>query len=155
MRYSLADYILSITLPNNLAQDLNFDKPTFTIGGEGSYLDKIEFELLNDLFSTEGDSTGSWVHNKNLSRVGTCTITVQMLSEKTTVFKKVCNIFYQASSAAVNRDYDGCTLSLSDNYGNEIVTAIDCYFTKVPSLSLQVESQKQDWVLTCGSITFA
>ena len=155
MNYSLADYILSITIPEKLAQELSFETPTFTVGGEGSYLSTVSFALTSDLFSTEGDYTGSWVHNKNLNKVGTCKITINMLSEKTAIFRKICNIFYQASTVAVNRDFKGCTLSLVDNYGNEIVTALDCYFKKIPELSLQSTAQNQDWELTCGSVVFA
>ena len=78
-QYSLADYQLTIGLSDNIARQLGLRDANgnlltnFSIGGpgennEGSFVGQIVVNRTQDLFTTEGDATGSWVHNKNLNR---------------------------------------------------------------------------------------
>lgn len=145
-RYSLANYILTVTIPTELAG--TFGANTLTVGGEGSYLDSMQVSLSQNLWSTEGDSTGSWVHNKNLDRTGTCQITLSMLSDKVARFITLCNLYYAADS-----DYSGLTLELSSSDGTTIATCNDCYITKIPDQQFQSTAQRQTWEFTCGRIT--
>ena len=150
-RYSLANYTLAITLPSELATILGLTgSESLVVGGEGSYLDTFAVELDNDMFSTKGDATGSWVHDKNLSRVGKAEISLNQLSDRVAKFKKIVNIYYQSGT-----DYDGVNLSLVDNQGNEIAICVDCYFIKIPRQEFGQESGNQTWSLTCGQITFS
>lgn len=150
-RYSLANYTLAITLPSELATILGLTgSESLVVGGEGSYLDTFVVELDNDMFSTKGDATGSWVHDKNLSRVGKAEISLNQLSDRVAKFKKIVNIYYQSGT-----DYDGVNLSLVDNQSNEIANCVDCYFTKIPRQEFSQESGNQTWSLTCGQITFS
>ena len=102
MRYSLANYILSIDSNDERIKSLF---GTISIGGEGSYLGSIAVGLATSMFSTSGYPTGGWVHNKNLDRHGTTTVTLNQLSDKVAKFIQLCKLFYQ-------EDYDGFTLSL-------------------------------------------
>lgn len=150
-RYSLANYTLAITLPSELATILGLTgSESLVVGGEGSYSDTFAVELDNDMFSTKGDATGSWVHDKNLSRVGKAEISLNQLSDRVAKFKKIVNIYYQSGT-----DYDGVNLSLVDNQGNEIANCVDCYFIKIPRQEFGQESGNQTWSLTCGQITFS
>ncbi len=148
MRYSLSDYILAIKLPDSFAQKIGLSNNSIiTIGGEGSYLNSIEFSYNTDLFSTKADATGSWVHDKNLDRSGRITISIHQLSEKISLFKKVINLYYQSSV----KD-EGLQLSLQDSYSNEIASGEDCYFVKMPNQVFGQESDNQSWDITSGRI---
>lgn len=151
MRYSLANYTLALTLPAELATPLGLSgNESLTVGGEGSYLDNFNIEMDNDMYTTKSDATGSWVHDKNLSKTGKVSITLNQVSDKVAKFKKIVNIYRQAGT-----DYDGVNLSLVDNQGNEIVNCTDCYFQRIPTQEFGQESGQQTWVLTCGQITFS
>lgn len=145
MKYSLASYILSIQSNDSNLRTLF---QNVSIGGEGSALDNIKASYDNgDLWSTTGFSTGAWVHNKNLSRTGTVEVSISQLSDKVAKFKQMCGVFY-------NGEYDGFTLSLADNLGNKVFTAVDCYLTKIPDQEFGKEAAMQTWTFTCGEITF-
>lgn len=150
-RYSLANYTLAITLPSDFAAEIGLsENESLIVGGEGSYLDSFSVEMDNDLYTTKGDATGSWVHDKNLSRTGKVTITLSQLSNKVAKFKKIVNLYYQANS-----EYDGVQLSLADNQSGNIVNCSDCYFQRIPTQEYGSESGTQAWILTCGQITFS
>lgn len=145
MQYSLSNYILTIKLPEKLSSE--FGTSIISVGGEGSYLDKIEVKINKSQWNTTGDATGSWVHEKSLDRTGTCDISINMMSDKVSRFITLCNFYYGS-------DYDGLTLEISDNEGDTVVTCDDCLLTAIPSLVLQSSSQTQNWSFTCGRITF-
>ena len=143
-RYCLADYILSIK-PNDPEIDSSFG--TITIGGEGSYTDSISLNPLENLYSTTGFATGAWVHDKNLSRVGTAVITLSQLSEQVKKFIMMAETFYAG-------DYDGFTLSVATNTGEKVATCVDCYIQKIPEQSFGKSAATQQWTFTCGKISF-
>ena len=143
-RYSLADYILSIK-PND--PQINSDFGTITIGGEGSYTDSITLSPRDNLFETTGYNTGAWVHNKNLSRVGTAVISISQLSDQVKKFIMMAETYYTG-------DYDGFTLTVSTNEGSQVATCIDCYIQKIPDQVFGANSANQTWTFTCGKISF-
>lgn len=148
-RYSLADYTLALTLPSDFATEMGLTG-SLVVGGEGSYLDSFLVELDNDMYSTKGDSTGSWVHDRNLSRTGKVTISIHQLSDNIAKFKKIVNLYYTSST-----NYQGITLALSPNQSeHHVVDCEDCYFQKIPNQEFGSESGNQSWILTCGQITF-
>ena len=151
MRYALTDYKLAITLPDVLAGILGLSE--LTIGGEGSYLDVIEIEYDNDMWTTEGDATGSWVHNLNLSKVGKATVTLNQMSDKIARFKRICNLFYSLTSEGTS-DYDGLTMVLTDMKNQVVATINDSFIQKIPRQAFGQTADKQAWVFTCGKITF-
>lgn len=150
-RYSLADYILSISFPEDFASLVGLLQTTIEIGGEGSYLESMTVSLDNAMWSTEGDSTGSWVHNKNLSRTGKVSISLNQLSTKVAKFKEICKLYY-----STNESFSGAEITLRpvNSSDDVIVRCKDCYFTKIPDQNYQPTAQNQNWELTCGQITF-
>lgn len=146
-RYSLANYTLTISISTELAGDFGIE--TLTVGGEGSYLDNISINLNDNLWSTEGDATGSWVHNKNLNRTGTCSVTLSMLSDNVARFITLCNLYYNSTN-----NYSGLTMALRSSDEKTIATCDDCYIQKIPNQEFQSTAQNQTWVFTCGKITF-
>lgn len=148
MVYSLSKYKLAIQLPESFAASVGLnDNNSIVIGGEGSYLDTISYEYTADMYTTKGDATGSYVHDKNLDKSGTVTITINQMAPQIAMFKKVINLYYQAGN-----DYDGLQLSLKDLSGQEIMSAESCFFVKIPNQDLGQESANQSWNITCGRI---
>lgn len=147
-KYSLANY--SVVVKSNDAT-INSILGSFSIGGQGSAVGQISIELDNDMWSTESYPTGAWVHNKNLSRTGKVTIQMNQLSAYEAKLRQLYNIYYGG-------DYGGCTLTVYDNSTNnrnKVATCIDCYITKIPTLTLQDTAQQDDWAFTCGEVNFS
>lgn len=143
-RYNLANYLVSIT-PNDTTLQNMF--PNVVIGGEGSMMDTITISRDNDMWSTTGFSTGGWVHNKNLSKIGKVLINISQLSERIARFKQMCEVYYGA-------DYDGFTLSVMDNSGRKVCTCIDCYVQKIPDQRFGPTADMQEWGFTCGEVNY-
>jgi len=149
IKYCLADYLLAIKLPEEFATLVGLgNNQNLVIGGEGSYLDSITLEYNQDMVSTRGDYTGSWVHEINLNRTGKASITIHQMSDKVAKFKTIVNLFY-------SHDFtEGCQLSLQDSLGNEIASGQDALFIKIPNQEIKTESDYQTWELTIGKLTF-
>ena len=153
--YSLADYELSVSIP--AIGDLPAE--TFRIGGpgdtgNGSCTGQIVVSRNQNLFETEGDPTGSWVHNKNLNRTGTITVDIRQVSNYIVKFILTCQAF-----EAYQHRTGGMTIQLIPAFTNEanqpIMTAIDCFFQKVPDQVMGPSAQTQSWIITCGKITYS
>ena len=142
-KYSLANYILSIE-PADASLKTMFG--TISIGGEGSYLGSINVSMNSSLWSTTGYATGAWVHNKSLDKSGTCKININQLSDKVIKLIKLCNVYYSG-------DYNGVTITVSDNSGNKVATCVDCYIQKLADQSFSTTADSQDWTFTCGQIS--
>lgn len=144
MKYSLADYLLNIKTNDPALQSVFSE---LTVGGEGSYTDSISLNLDSNLFETTGFATGGWVHDKNLSRVGTAAITLSQLAKSVGKFKQLVNMYYSG-------DFEGLTITLTDSNANEIAKCEDCYPQKIPSQDFGTKAAPQTWTFTCGKITF-
>lgn len=144
MKYSLADYILSIRPDDSRLSAFG----TLNIGGEGTAIGSISIAYDNSMWSTTSFATGGWVHDKNLSRTGTISIQISQLSDKVSKMMQFANIFYSG-------DYDGFTITLSDSLGQQIATCVDCYFKQIPSQEFGDSAANQTWSLTSGKITFS
>lgn len=147
MRYSLANYILTIANDNSDVTALFGD---VQIGGEGDAVSSINVNYATDLWSTSGYATGAWVHNKNLDRHGTIDISVSQLTDAVAKFKQFVNLFYSASDS---NDVQGSTLTLSDTEGNAIAICEDCYPTRIPQQTFADAAGEQTWSFTAGRIT--
>lgn len=143
-RYSLADYILSIDAVETSIRNLF---GTLSIGGDGSAIGSISLSTATDMWSTKGYATGAWVHNKSLDRHGTCTVSINQLSDTVIRLIKLCSIFYTGN-------YQGLTLAVSDSAGNRVATCTDCYIVKIPDQSWGTEAEDQSWQFTCGKISY-
>ena len=142
MKYSLANYILTIKSNNTNAQAVFGND--ISIGGEGSYVGSITFSRQTEMWSTSGFATGGWIHNKNL---GTVTIEISQLAPQVGRFIQLCNVYYAS-------DYEGFTLTLTDSEQNQIVECIDCYITTIPNQSFAESVGTQSWTFTCGQINY-
>lgn len=143
MKYSLANYILSVTSNDSVLQQIG----PVSIGGEGKHVGSISLNRKDDMFSTDSFATGGYVHNKNLSRVGTANVQLSQLSDAVTKFILLAETF-------LTGDYDGFTLTLSTNDGREIATCVDCYIVKVPEQTYESSAGNQTWTFTCGEINY-
>lgn len=144
-RYSLANYTLSITPSASVAAQ-GFS--TITIGGTDQYVGSITVGNETNIWSTAGFATGAWVHNKNLDRTGTISVSVSQLADQVLYFIRLANIYFSAS------DFAGCELSISDTNGNPIASANDCYPTKIPEITYGASAGSISLSFTCGRVSF-
>ena len=86
-------------------------------------------------------------YNKNLSKVGTASVSLSQLSDQVAKFIQFAKLFYSG-------DYDGFTISLTANDGTPVAYCHDCYFTKIPDQSFGENAAMQTWTLTCGEVDF-
>ena len=146
MRYSLADYILTVAIPPSVASEFGLD--TISIGGEGSYVGSIDIDKPTSLYSTEGDSTGSWIHNKNLNKTGSVSVSLNQLAPQVEQLKNLFKIYEKSSTIS-----EGLTLQLT-NEEETIAVCTDCYIQRVPTQSFGPTAQTQTWSFTCGRIDY-
>lgn len=146
--YSLANYIITI-IPDeadtNLRQAFG---SAMSIGGEGKYLGSITVGTDKNLWEVQGFATGAYVFDKNLSRTGTCRISLHQLADEVIKFIHLCNLYYKG-------EYGGCYITVSDTKGNKVANCKDCYIQKYADQQYNETSGSQDWQFVCGEITFA
>lgn len=151
--YSLTDYTLSVVVNDDLLSALGLDSSnnTITIGGNSSYVGQINIEARNQsMFSTEGDATGSWVHNKNKSRVGKISVQINQISEKVDLLTRILEYYYDAAS-----DIGGLTLRVNKLSGNTPIVVAqgnDCYIENNPAKTYGNTAADQTWSFTCGEV---
>lgn len=161
-RYSLADYQLTLGIPQDVARKLGLSAPnggqySFSIGGpgengEGSFVGQISVSRTNSLWETEGDATGSWVHNKNLNRTGTIELQIKQISDQVVELAQLCDIY-----ESIQEGVEGITLTVSssgEDTGSPIATGIDCYIQKQADLTLAPTAGTLTWTFTCGQVMF-
>lgn len=147
-RYSLAEYTMKVTVP----ADVTGSEVVLTFGGPGenqlgSFIGQITVARNNDTWSTEGDATGSWVHNKSLNRTGTISLQVRQVSD---------DIIRLITLARLYENSDPETGCLIDIYRGTtpVEQGIDCYLVKVPDQVKGDTAEMQTWQWTCGKIEF-
>lgn len=169
-RYALADYQLTVTIPVNSATNTNDtgymqilqraglqSGTTITIGGPGegegkygSFVGSINVKRNKELWTTEGDATGSWVHNKNLDRTGTIDVEITQVSSQVVQLVYLCNAYESVSDAV-----GGLHLEIKNiASGENIADAIDCYIAKAPDHPFGDTAAKLTFSFTCGRITY-
>lgn len=155
-RYSLADHTVKITLPDDLYMGgTNLGGKVLTIGGpgqngqDGSFVGSIGVGRTNDMWSTTGDPTGSWVHNKNLDRTGSVTLSIRQVSDDVIRLMMVSNVFEQDS----DRNGKGCKIEVFSG-ADVVARAEDCYITKIPDQNFGETAENQEWAWTAGRVTF-
>ena len=143
MRYSLADYLVTIG-----DIDSAFGQDPITIGGEGSYTDTISVVRTDNAYETIGDATGSWVHKKSLSSVGTVTMTLNQVADKIAKLRQLFNVYYQQDIL------NGFTVTIVDSEQHTVAKCIDCFVQNIPEQSFSSDPATQPWVITCGKVIF-
>lgn len=144
MRYSLANYICTITPTNPTLYSIY---GSIVIGGQGTETDSITASRSQSLFSTSDFATGGYVHNKNLSKVGNITVTLSQLSKNVSTLKNLINAY-------TDNDYSGLSITISTNDGTEVVTGIDCMPTQIPQQEFRNSASNQSYGFTCGEVNF-
>ena len=155
-RYSLADHTAKITLPAGLSMGgVDLGGKVITIGGpgqngqHGSFVGSIAVSRAANMWSTTGDPTGSWVHNKNLDLTGAVTLSIRQVSDDVIRLMMISNIF----AADNDRNGKGCKIEVFS--GDDIVSrAEDCYIVKVPNQNFGESAENQEWEWTAGYVTF-
>ena len=160
-RYALADYILTITLPDNRILESYIQLPegtkAFSIGGpgenglDGSFLGSITAKRNEDVWRTEGDPTGSWVHNKSLDRTGEISLEIMQVSDEVIRLSIICNAFQSIQEGIPGL---GITITSAADNNNIVATAHDCYITKVPDHDFGESAKTFTFNFTCGRIMF-
>lgn len=160
-RYSLTDYILSVKVPEEL-RDVFIEDSTDTvdassniisIGGDGSYTGSITITNNNAQFTTDGDVTGSWVHNKSKDQTGTIKVNIKQVSDKVLLLVRLYQTYYASDTIT-----EGLTLTVSKATGNgnqeSVCVGTDCYINQRPDIVYGDTADGQEWTFTCGRITF-
>ena len=114
-------------------------------------LGSVKIALAKDLWSTEGDATGGYVHTQSLDRTGTCEVTFKQVADNVSKLIRLCNCFYKSDLNYAK----GLYLELKDNEGNIIATCNDCYISKIPDQEFSESPADQTWTFTCGKIVIA
>lgn len=147
MRYSLADHVVTIGLPPDVSNASGLPK-TISIGGEGSYLGSISISRNSPLFTTTGDATGSWHHDKNLNKTGKVTLQINQLAPQVAQLISLFKLYEKSSTLT-----DGLTIVVTE--GNDTVASCnDCYVDQVPEMSFGDTASNQSWSLTCGEVMY-
>ena len=144
MKYSLANYICSIQ-PSD--QTLLNVYGTISIGGEGSTTASMSASRDDSLFQTTSYSTGGYVHNKNLSKMGKISLSLNQLADNVSKLKRLVNSY-------TTNDYSGLTITLTTSDGEIVCTGIDCVPEKIPEQAFANSAADQTWTFTCGEINF-
>ena len=131
-RYSLADHLVKVTLPANvIVGGVNIGGMVLEFGGPGnnkqtgSFAGEISVERSSDTWTTEGDPTGSWVHNKNLNKTGTVSLQLRQVADDVIRLQMLAQVFE-------NNDFPGCNIEVF-NGSDTVARAEDCYISRVPS----------------------
>lgn len=160
-RYSLADYILSVKVPDELrtifgsnsVDETNSLDNVISIGGNGSYVGRIQISLKENMWTTSGDKTGSWVHNKSLNKTGTLEVNLNQVSDKIKILIRLYETYYSSDTIT-----EGLTITVNKAVGGGnqecVCTCTDCYIQEIPSQSFGDTAQDQTWTFTCGKIDF-
>lgn len=162
-RYSLADYQVTIEVDESAPEAIAGTK--ISIGGPGevvnstnglkgnvgSFVGSVTLKRNKELWETEGDRTGSWVHNQNLDRTGTCEIEIRQVSDMVVKLSQLCAIFEDVSSSI-----KGLTITVNSTSasGGTVAVCNDCYIQKVPDQAFGETAALQTWTFTCGQVIF-
>lgn len=159
MRYSLTDYTFSVKVPDALLDSFgstaeNESSNRISIGGDGSYLGSIKASNEKDMFTTEGDSTGSWVHNKSKDRTGTISLEINQLADVVLKLIRLIETYYTSDTTT-----EGLTITISKAVGagnsKEVCKGTDCYVKKIPEVNWKDTADTIDIEFTCGMLTFS
>lgn len=156
-RYSLSDHTLKMTFPtyNTNANGLGrISGLQLQFGGagnngqQGSFVGSISVARSTTTWTTAGDPTGSWVHNKNLDRTGTITLNLRQVSDDVIRLTTIARILENDMSEAA-----GFKLEIFSS-NKPVAIAEDCYISQVPNQEYGDTAADQSWTFTCGRITF-
>lgn len=141
--YSLASYTLAFS-----ELEPGTTLTNYSVGGSGSMMDSITISRPTEVYTTEGDPTGGYVHNKSLNKTGTVSLTLNQLSKQISTLTTLLGIY---TNADVEK---GFNMTLRDSQGNDVARCIDCLPQGYPEQVYGNTATTQTWVITCGEIDF-
>ena len=157
--YSLADYV--VTLKGDRGNNIAGNIPEISIGGpaestglassgNGSgFIGSITISREPDAWTLEGDVTGGFVHNRNLSRIGTVNISINQVSDKVRQLKTVMNIVEKTEAVYP------FNITVTNAYTNEVVASCtSCLIRKTPNQVFGERATMQEWVFNAGVVEF-
>lgn len=154
-RYSLADYIMTVRVPaigNLAAEEISIGGPGEN--GEGSCVGEIKVTRRTDMWTTEGDPTGSWVHNKNLDKTGTIELNIKQVSANVQKLMMICSAYESLNTKAA-----GLTITINpandDGATTDYITGVDVFIQKIPDQDYSDTAKDQQWIFTCGQVKYA
>lgn len=165
-RYSLADYSVTFSFPSSgiTIFGISLGQKSFTIGGpgetgQGSFVGEIKVTRNKEMFTTEGDVTGSYVHSRNLDKTGTVEIQLRQVSSQILDLLKACKRYESATNV---KSVEGMTITINAPLGEfdvnqsnlVIAKCTDCFPTKVPDQVFSETAQMQTWTFTCGKVSY-
>lgn len=155
-RYSLADHIVTIVgVAPGIGGQIKIQIGGPGENGEGSCVGEIKVTRNADLWSTEADPTGSWVHNRNMDKSGRIDINIRQVSDNVIRLIKLCSCYEN-----ITADAPGLTITVSNamnSTSNPQVTSVDaedCFPVKVSDQVYGNVAAEQPWSFTCGRILF-
>lgn len=146
MKYSLAKYIATISIPTALAA--LFGLNSISIGGSGSYTDSITINFNDDMWKVEGDVTGSYVFNKSNNKTGSIELSLNQVSDRVRQLITLCNIYKSSDQIE-----EGLTIEVRSTDGTMIATCNDCMPQRIPSQVMGATAANQTWTFLSGEIT--
>ena len=151
LTYSLSDYIVSVVVPEQLYNVYGSDNK-ISIGGDKSYNGGIQLALNEKTWTTHGDATGSFYHEKNKNKTGTLTVNIAQVADNVLRLIRLFNAYYGSDSTI-----DGLTITISRALGNnqQIVATCNSCMLNLPSLAWNATADNQSWEFTCGEITLS
>ena len=160
--YSLADHQLTIGIPEEVAKRLGLKDEygnfltSFQIGGpgengEGSFVGRISVSRDEAAWTTEGDKTGSWVHNKSYRKTGKIVLDLNQISDQTIDLYHLCQIY-----ESIEGNYAGLTLTINTNSedSSPLAKGIDAYISKQPDYPMEATANNLTWEFTCGQVLY-
>ena len=151
MRYSLADYKLSVSIPQSLRTGANsmFSESTIVIGGQGTSVGSIDVETDNPVWTKSSDASGAVVFEKSYDRSGTVSVSLRQTSDKVLILKKLFSAMYKAET-----NVEGLTMTLTDDKNDEVCTCTDCVIPDIPAQSFGEKSASQTWKFLVSNIDY-
>ena len=152
--YSLGDHTVTISGIN--LGGLNI--AAISLGGygennRGSFTDSISLIRNEALWSTEGDYTGSWVHNKNMNGTGAVVVRLRQVSDNIPKLQQLAEVD-RATVNTGSANQAGVTITVQNGAGATIGEAIDCHIEKIPDQVFGNTAEVQEWRFTAGLVEF-
>jgi SWI/SNF-related matrix-associated actin-dependent regulator 1 of chromatin subfamily A len=123
----------------------------FQNGSARVFVGQITASRNKELFTTTGDATGSWVHDKNLDRTGHIRIDITQISDDVITLVQLCQIFESVQSRMPGLEL---TINSVASGTTPMVTGRDCYISKLPDLPLGETASRLSWDFTCGQVIY-
>lgn len=146
--YSLADYTVSFKAGGVEVKIGGTAESSGSVNQKSGYLNRIILRRTNNAWDTASDVTGGFVHNRNLSKIGTVTVQINQISDNIARLLYILKA-YENSTTPVPFD-----IYITQNGNVEVATCKSCLIQKASDQTFGESADYQEWVFTCGEIIF-